>query len=184
MKIIVNYDVLDKISEAKKGYSLNRCIKRTAAFASISAAIGLPDNLITGNINPDLWFELVSYLLIHSTFTGAYVFALNELVQKSAQYSLKSLVNELRSKCVKTDEEAILDTYKYKTEYDVGFSSIVPIIQQKKYLMVPVRDEYFGDKEISLVQEHTIGTKQYVLSLGEPEKQKVYSLGFKTMNGR
>ena len=184
MKIVINYDVIDKINEAKKGYSLKRCVKRTAAFASISAMIGVPDNLISGNINPDLWVELASYLLIHSSFTGAYVFALNGLVQQSAQYSLKSLVNELRSKCIKTDEESILDTYQYKTEYNVGFSSIVPIIEQKKFLKVPVKDEYFGDKEISLVQEHTVGTRQYVLSLGEPKKEKVYSLGFNTMRGR
>ena len=181
MKIVINYDVIDKISEAKKGYSLNRCAKRTLALASISAVIGLPDNFIAGNINPDLWFELTSYILIHSSFTGAYVFALNGLIQKDAQYKLKSLVSELRSKCIKTDEDSILDTYKYKTEYNVGFSSIVPIIQQKKYLKVPVRDEYFGDKEISLVQEHTVGTREYVLSLGEPKQQKVYSLGTKKL---
>lgn len=184
MKIVINYDVIDKISEAKKGFSLKRCVKRTAALASISSMIGIPDNLVSGDITPELWIELLSYVLIHSAYTGAYVYAFSGLTKENAQRSLHSLVNELRSKCIKTDDESFLDTYKYKTEYDVKFSSIAPIIEQKKYLKIPVKDEYFGDKEISVVQEHTIGTRQYTLSLGEPNKEKVYSLRLNTMRGR
>lgn len=183
MKIVINYDLMDKIAEAKQGYSLNRCVKRTLGFMAFSSAIGIPDNLVSGNISPDLWIELSAYLACHTSFTVALAWTFKNMSQEVAQRTLKSLVSELRSKCIKCDEETILDTRKYKTEYDVSFNSVVPIVEQKKYLYVPVRDEYFGDKEISLVQEHIIGSREYTLSLGEAEEQKVYSLKMKTMKG-
>lgn len=183
MKIIINYDLMDKIAEAKQGYSLNRCVKRTLGFMSLSSAIGIPDNLVSGNISPDLWIELSAYLACHTSFTVALAWTFKNMSQEVAQRTLKSLVSELRNNCIRCDEETILDTRKYKTEYDFSLSSSLPVIEQKKYLYVPVRDEYFGDKEISLVQEHTIGTKEYALSLGEPKDQKVYSLKMETMKG-
>lgn len=42
--------------------------------------------------------------------------------------------------------------------------------------MVPVHNDW-GNNERSLVQEHVVGTRDYVLSYGEPEKNKVYSYG-------
>ncbi|MBQ2909425.1 MAG: hypothetical protein IJE53_01300 [Bacilli bacterium] len=183
MKIIINYDLMDKIAEAKQGYSLKRCVKRTLGMASVTALIGVPDNLINGNISPDLWIELSAYLMCHTSFTATLAWAFQNMTKESAQRMLSSLILELRSKCIKTDEEAILDTRKYKTEYDVSFASAIPTIEQRKYLNIPVRDEYFGDKEISMIQEHIVGSKEYVLSLGEPKEQKVYSLKMKTMKG-
>ena len=184
MKIVVNYDLMDKIAEAEKGFSLKRSVKRTLGLASISTAIGAPDNFIKGEICPELLIEIGIFLTIHSMYTGAYIFVFNNMTKTSAQYKLRDLVANLRNCCIKTDEEAILDTYSYKTKYDVSFNSAIPIVEQKKYMMVPVRDEYFGDKEISIVQEHIIGSRDYVISLGEPEKPKVYSLGMNKMLGK
>lgn len=183
MKIIINYDLMDKIAEAKHGYSLNRCVKRTLGMLSISSLVGVPDNLISGNISPDLWIELSAYITCHTSFTVSLAWAFKNMTQESAQKMLGHLVSELRNNYIKTDEEAILEAHKYKTEYDVSFPSVVPIVEQRKYLSIPVRDEYFGDKEISLVQEHIVGTREYALSLGEPKEQKVYSLKMKTMKG-
>ena len=33
MKLRINYDLVDKVSEAKQGYSLKRCVKRVFAFS-------------------------------------------------------------------------------------------------------------------------------------------------------
>lgn len=183
MKIIINYDLMDKISEAKQGYSLNRCIKRTLGMTAFTSLIGAPDNLIMGNISPDLWIELSAYLACHTSFMVALAWTFKNMSQESAKKMLHYLVSDLQKHCVKTDEDSILDTKNYKTEYDFSFKSALPIIEQKKYLNVPVRDEYFGDKDISLVQEHIMGSREYILSLGEPKEQKVYSLKMKTMKG-
>ena len=183
MKIVINYDLMDKIAEAKQGYSLKRCVKRTLGFMAFSSAIGIPDNLISGNISPDLWIELSAYLACHTSFTVALAWTFKNMSQEVARRTLKSLVSELRNHCIKCDEDSILDSKSYKTEYDFSFASSLPIIEQRKYLNVPVRDEYFGDKEVSLVQEHIIGSREYTLSLGEPKEQKVYSLKMKTMKG-
>ena len=44
-------------------------------------------------------------------------------------------------------------------------------------MKIPVSDEYFGDREIPIVQEHIIGSRNYDLSFGEYEKKKVLVLG-------
>lgn len=184
MKLVINYDLVDKIAEAKQGYSLKRCVKRTLGFAGISTLIGAPDNLIRGNISPDLLIEISSFLAIHGGYTATFAWAFKGMTMESAQRNLSSLVKELRRSCIRTDEEAILESRKYKSEYNVNFDSRVPSLEQKKYFMVPIHDEIVGDKEISIMQEHIVGTREYVLSLGEPKEQKVYSLGYKTMRGR
>lgn len=46
--------------------------------------------------------------------------------------------------------------------------------------MVPVI-ENGEEKEVSIVQEHAIGSKTYSLSIGEPTKQKVFKLATNSM---
>ena len=52
--------------------------------------------------------------------------------------------------------------------------SFPPKIVQEKYMMVPVNNDW-GNNERSVKQEHVIGTRDYALSYGEPEKKKSYS---------
>jgi len=41
---------------------------------------------------------------------------------------------------------------------------------EKKYINVPVYDSIGDIKTVSIEQEHIIGSKQYVLSLGSPNQ--------------
>lgn len=90
--------------------------------------------------------------------------------------NLKDLSYQLKNIFVDTDYEKLQETQLYKTEYDVRFEdSIFPEIMQKKYMMVPINNDW-GNNERSLMQEHIIGSREYALSYGEPEKEKVLSL--------
>lgn len=90
---------------------------------------------------------------------------------------LSNLLNNIN---VNTDSELILESYKYKTEYDFNKDSESKDLIQKKYIMVPVIQNG-EEKEISILQEHVIGTKEYSLSCGEPTKQKVFKLALNPM---
>ena len=82
---------------------------------------------------------------------------------------------KLKDILIETDPTLLQDSYPYKTEYKVDFSSFPPHLEQTKYIMVPVHNDW-GNNERSLMQEHIIGSRNYALSYGEPEEQKVYSL--------
>ena len=78
----------------------------------------------------------------------------------------------------------MLSAYKYETKYNIKDSeSIFPKIEEKKYIKIPIQDEYWGNRETPIVQEHIIGSDSYTLSIGQPE-YKVYKLGVKTMLGK
>ena len=63
----------------------------------------------------------------------------------------------------------LCEAYLYDTEYSLNTEGKVPAIEQKKYIMVPVW-EYGEEKEVSIVQEHILGTKEYTISCGSPRK--------------
>ena len=87
---------------------------------------------------------------------------------------IKRLAIQLKDLNISTGKELLMDSYVYEKEYKLvnKEDSIIPKIYQKKYIMIPVYDD--GEiKEVSLLQEHIIGSKYYVISYGEPTKQKV-----------
>lgn len=184
MKIVINYDLMDKISEANKGYSLKRCTKRTTSLFATTVAISAMFDLASGSDFTKLLEACPFIFTIHSGYTAAYTYAFSGLTKEMAKSKLNALLPQLHSAFIRTDYESLLKSYKYKTEYELDSDSHFLAVEQKKYIMIPVEDEYFGNKEMSVLQEHIIGSKEYVLSLSEPEEKKVYSLGMRRMLGK
>lgn len=180
MKININYDLMDKISESKKGYSLKRYTKRTLLTFSIASII---DISFFDNDYNILIYKIISYITFHSLYNGISAYALSDLTKKVATNDLSQLIHKLNNLGIKTDETVLLDSHSYKTTYDINLDSNIPQIKQNKYINIPIKDEYWGNKEISLLQEHIIGTKEYELSIGKPEEKKIYILGYKTTKG-
>lgn len=184
MKIEINYDLIDRIAEAKKGFSLKRCAKRPIFLTSIATGSFSMVGAITG----DSIYHTASWIISAASFytfqSVLMAMLLRKEMKKCAEKDLRKLVAELRNSTVKTDEEAILDSYKYETQYKIkADDSFLPKIEEKKYIKVPIQDEYWGNKEMPIVQEHIVGSSDYTISIGTPE-QKVYKLGFKTMLGK
>ena len=75
---------------------------------------------------------------------------------------------------INTRYELLQEAYLYKTSYKINKNlKNMPILIQNKYLMLPVNTK---EEEISLVQEHIVGTNNYYLSYGSPDKKKVLKL--------
>ena len=62
------------------------------------------------------------------------------------------------------------EVYDKRIKIDLNESKI-PLLMQEKYVFVPAYGFDGKEKEVSLLQEHEIGSRTYVLSVGEPEKQ-------------
>lgn len=177
MKLRINYDLMDKVSEAKKGYSLKRCAKRVGAMFAISSTLSTMNNMIACSDPRELLIIYPMHIAIHTGYTAMYTFGLSSITKSLAERSLISLNNELPKICVRANYESLLNTYAYKTKYCLDMDGKFPKLEQKKYMKIPVSDEYFGEREIPIVQEHIVGSRNYDLSFGEYENKKVLVLG-------
>ena len=178
MKIIINYDLLDKIREAKIGISLQRSTKTVLIISG--AATSIFSVLIAFAIPAEeLGIEILKFVLRTLVNQSAIRLFFDLLVSKIyktiSKEQLRLLSSQLKDIKVNTDKDLILDSYKYKTEYKWIKSEKDIDLVQKKYIMIPVI-ENGEEKEVSILQEHAIGSKTYSLSIGEPTKQKVFKL--------
>ncbi len=172
MKIKVNYDLLEEAAVAKKGFSVKRYSK-IGLFDCCFFLIPICYMLQTAD---NLVYTIFTYFSCYTLLLSFSTSLLKDIFKQDARKKLENLSHELKKIYVDTDCEKLQEAQLYKTEYDARFEdSIFPEIMQKKYMMVPVNNDW-GNNERSLMQEHIIGSSDYALSYGEPEKNKVLSL--------
>ena len=86
--------------------------------------------------------------------------------------NLKRLAIELKDLYVNTDYNSLLKselvTKKYKIQ--INKENILSVFENK-YILVPTYDFNGNVKTTSILQEHEIGTSEYVLSIGSPKKK-------------
>ena len=106
----------------------------------------------------------------------SYLFANNVLggdrYAIDATSRLNTLVSQLNDLNVNTDYDLLLQSEHYETKYKIKLNEKkLPYLLESKYIMVPTYS-YSGEiKDTSILQEHVVGSKEYVLSLGSPQKK-------------
>ena len=174
MKIIINYDLIDKVREAKTGFSLHK-YTRVVGFTNSITVPAIILGAQIGNTNAMDALELMLKTFSYSLFYNALQATVSSFFRKrEATEELINLSTKLNCMCIETSSELLKGAYQYEVDYSVNFDSFPPKLEQKKYIMVPVYNDW-GNNERSLVQEHVIGTRDYALSYGESKKKKVYS---------
>lgn len=169
MKFRTNYELLSKIGEAKTGFNVNR-VGNKFSFLTV----------VTGIVLLAVPAEELGRLAGFAIFNNSYHSFGNELLslktnKQEAQEELSKLASQLRSLDVSTNSTLLLDSQAYKTEYKVKLNEKkIPSFVQNKYIIVPTNKE----GEVSLLQEHVVGSRHYSLSVGEPSKQKQYKLAY------
>lgn len=170
MKISINYDLLEKVKEAKLGFSLQRSVKD---IIKISFKYSL-FTLIIYSPSPDMreicLRAIAKYCTLFTIIGLGTNIILSKLNKKDAKEKLSKLSAMLKDIDVNTNSDLLLKSYVYKKEYKLRFNkNYIPYITQNKYIMVPTYDKG-EEREISLVQEHDIGSSEYTLSHGTPKK--------------
>lgn len=178
MKITINYDLLERISEAKYGFSLVRTFKSALMIIPVVKSFSLADKANTMNTLDfqkyidNLPLSILSDLII-VTLGSCAVLGITPLIRTNALANLEELAEDLKALNIDTDESLLLNAYKYHTEYKIDFENKVPTLIQKKYINIPT-----NDKEVSLMQEHVIGSFSYTLSKKRLNKQTNFKLVF------
>ena len=180
MKIAVNFDLMDKAMEAKKGFSLKKYSKAIGMCMGLVSPMLIADATIGHKTPLEMVARTGGIFAYYCLYFWLSQKARAGLTKARAENDLRQLSYKLKDIFVDTNAEYLQDSECYKTEYSVKFDSVLPKVEQRKYLTVPVHSDWDNNTR-SLVQEHIIGSKEYSLSHGEPKEQKVYSLGAKKM---
>lgn len=166
MKIKINYDVIDKIHVFNKGYDL----KRVVALNTVSTIF----TFFIISMFLDLGPAGIGSIAGFSIWTSIDIFADKKMsVSKSiAQDQLQDLVRDLKTIQVHTNLTALQEAKVIKTNYKLKLDDQKkPFLKQNKYIQVSAYNGLGNQYEATLYQEHIIGTKDYDISVGEPEKK-------------
>ena len=179
MKIIVNYDLLERAAETKYKFSLVKEAKRAIKFCVFFyGVLWTPYCAVTKDpISFSQYLDTLpfSFLLSTSLITLVYIMEAHfKDVSFGAFIDLLRLSKKLKALNIDTTGALLMDAYKYKTEYEINSDNVIPLLVQKKYINIPSND----DKEVSLLQEHVVGSHTYTLSKGKPSKQMVFKPAF------
>lgn len=178
MKIRINHDLMEQISLAKRGISLKRWGTQTIKTTTFVTALATPMLALDGLTLTEVYEEYVLLLKLYSAVYGSAEMFSSPFCKRNAKRQLQKIANQLGDIYVDTNADMLTQAKAYKTEYELECENFPPKVIQHKYIMVPVNNDW-GNNERSLHQEHVIGTRDYDLSYGEPEKEKVYSYQIK-----
>ena len=179
MKIIINYDFIDAILNAKDGGNpIFRVVRQRRNTLALCFPIWLSTNLAINYDTPEIILPnmLACYAIAISIYMTADKINDNPL-QQQALHRLRLLVSQMNGLGFNTDFNLLLQSEVYEKKLKIEFNEEkLPHLLQQKYILIPTYD-YKGEvKETSFVQEHVVGSKEYVLSLGTPSRKRQVKL--------
>lgn len=176
MKIIINYDMLnaiDILNNPSSKFTLVKCKTRQWLKDQLPI-LALVDMAICENDLKRLVTILAAqYMLtivndeIENKFFGFDYATKSEL--EKAKRNILTLSSQLQDLNIATNYELLLQSEMYEKRTKFILNDIhLPDLMVQKYIYIPAYD-YSGDiKPVSIEQEHIVGTKEYVLTLGKP----------------
>lgn len=172
MKLIINYDLINEIAIANTGINMKRFMAKMELNMGIITAINLITLASSQTTMPNTF--------ISGLINGTIIFGGSELITREfnkeiAETRLRKLASSLGTINIYTDSDLLKEGKLYKTQYKIVRENDKTALQQNKYIMIPTTGN-FNANEVSLHQEHNIGSREYILSMGEPKKAYSKSL--------
>lgn len=175
MKIKVNYDLFEKLEELETGFCLKREIYKFLEIMPFLFPIWISLDLFSKG-ETDILENLLlipETCMIRTLFAFIGSIALKRIIKESAYEKLSQLSTYMQSLEISTSPELLKDSKVYEKEYKLELNDKkLPVLKQKKYIMIKTRN----DEEVSILQEHNIGSREWKISQDEPTK--VYKLSF------
>ena len=183
MKLLINYDFFNAVRNVNEKTNPLKVIRNEKNRYAFVFPFYLSTVLIIGqNQKMDLNDIMIPILRGYGTLLSLdFIF---ELMAQSLSPSKLDLYGEKASKRLK-ELAILLETINVSTNYDMLVASELyykktsiepsegtfPILKSEKYIYVPSYGFDGEEKTTSILQEHVVGTKEYVLSQDEPDKE-------------
>ena len=183
MKLLINYDFYNAVRDASESLRPMKVIRNEKKKYMILSSVYLSMCLMArqyGNIDIKdivllllrLNINLTCIDLILETLYKKIGHSNMDLYAEVSSLNLKKLVLLLSNINVSTNYNMLLSSeLYYKTCHINCEERKLPILKSKKYIYVPSYGYDGEEKVTSILQEHIIGTKEYILSVDEPDRQ-------------
>ena len=175
MKIVINFDFFNAIRNVKDPLPL-KIVRNETKYEYAPLIIMSLD----GIFNVSLTSFPTQLLFCYSIYVTSDLI-INGICKKNfdkdfyalnAMEKLRMLPVLLNTINVETDYNMLLSSKLYERHYKIEKceDSILPI-KEEKYIYVPSYGFDGEEKQTSILQEHSIGSKRYILSVEEPKKR-------------
>ena len=189
MKLLVNYDFFDAVRNVNEPLNPMKIIRNEKKkygilfplYLSIILAAKEYGDIDTSNLIDARYIML--YMMRSCGFCMSLDFAVEAIIKKLSNsktdtYARKAIAR-LQTLALMLDDINVHTTYDmllaselyHKKVYLDSSESKRPILVSQKYIYVPSYGFDGEEKTTSILQEHVIGTKEYILSQDEPDRQ-------------
>ena len=174
MKLVINYDFFNAILDINDGFTPMKIVRNNKkTLVIMSSSFFALDYFVTHNIPTSINLTMLQDLSFFiGTYACKYLYHLNDPYKAIAIKRLHELVIELKELHINTDYDLLLKSELLEKKYKVQINkeNVLSLIENK-YILVPTYDFNGNVKTTSILQEHEIGTSDYVLSIGSPKKE-------------
>jgi len=174
MKIVINYDFFDKILDARENINILKVVrnnKKSYIYYYLPAFLTV-NMLMNEDIKTALLALPMEYLTVVTLDLIEQKMAKKDNYKEKAIIKLKSLVSKLQDLGVETDYDLLLQSKLYERVNNLYLNeNKLPEIMTSKYILVPSYNHSRDIKNTSILQEHIIGSSDYVLSIGTKAKE-------------
>ena len=172
MKVIINYDLVNAIKDIKEPCTPAKVLRNEKDWYMSRMPLFLAMNYaFFGNNIDTLYATGIHFVLaIGSDLLTQKKIGYDTYAAK-ARKNLKRLPSDLRKINIDTSYDKLLESYMYYQgfRYQAGDDKVIIM---EKYIMVPTYNYRREEKETSILEEHVLGSDEYVLSVGTKTKEK------------
>ena len=183
MKLLINYDFFDAVRNVNEKTTPLKVFRnektKYALLLPVYTSIALIAKQYSDFDTRDIiaiilraYGYLMSLDTLGEIMAKTLSYSKTDLYAKKASARLNMLALMLDDINVNTNYDMLLSSeLYYKTSHIEYGDRRIPTIMSQKYIYVPAYGFDGEEKTVSILQEHIIGTKEYVLSQDEPDRE-------------
>ena len=166
--IIINYDFINALKNVNEKYSIKKPLRNRKTELLLGTSILFTINQISSK-NVIKSIELLGIELC--ILSGALLLIQDDIYKKKSEKDLNELIPKLKELGVNTDRNLIRLSRLYEKSYNFDFNKKIPVLVESKYILVPSHSISNKIVNTSILQEHSIGSSTYNLSVAAPNKE-------------
>lgn len=174
MNILINYDLICAVKNVNEKFSLKKVTRNNKgdwAKINLPLFVGLDYLIYQGDMRKVLTMLIAQFGIVYTINLMPHLALKRDLFKDKSELDLKKLVSKFKDANIDTTYELLKQSKQYDRKYEIKLNeNKLPQIIQSKYILVPTIDYLGTVKDTSVLQEHVMGSKKYVLSLGSPKK--------------
>lgn len=173
MNILIDYDFYNAVKDVNQGFTISKIVRNNKEpwvryylpILTLCELAFYKDHFLKGmSIG-----VLIEFLLSVELNIGMYFFK-GDWYKERADERLKKLVSMLNRINVNTSYDLLKESYCYHKIYNLHINNKLPQVFESKFIIVPSYN-YNGDVvDTSILQEHVVGSHEYVLSVNSTER--------------